>query len=66
MNKKRILADSLVGILFLAGLVGEIKCILKADRCNWSPVGKAEVLYTAASFVPPIGAIVGYFNIEDK
>tara|TARA_R110000772_G_scaffold182421_1_gene293667 strand:+ start:214 stop:411 length:198 start_codon:yes stop_codon:yes gene_type:complete len=65
MNKRKIL-ELLVGILFLAGLVGEVKCILKATRCNWSPVGKAEVFYTAASFVPPVGAIVGYLNIEDK
>ena len=46
-------------------LVGEVKCIIKAINCNWEPIGKAEVIYTAAVFTG-FGSIVGYFNIEDK
>lgn len=33
----------------------------KAVTCNWKPIGKAEVIYTAAACT-----IVGYINIEDK
>ncbi len=46
-------------------LVGEIKCIVKAVRCNWNPIGGAEVIYTVSAFTG-IGGIVGWINIEDK
>jgi hypothetical protein len=52
--------------LVLTLLVGEIKCIYKAINCNWEPIGKAEIIYTACSFVPPVGAIVGWIDIKDK
>lgn len=37
----------------------------KAVTCNWEPIGKAEVIYTAAACTG-MGSIVGYINIEDK
>ena len=46
-------------------LVGEIKCIIKAVQCNWEPIGKAEIFYTAAS-ITGFGAIAGYIDIQDK
>jgi hypothetical protein len=46
-------------------LVGEVKCIVKACKCNWEPIGKAEVIYTAAA-VTGLGGIVGWIDIEDK
>lgn len=46
-------------------IIGEIKCIMKAINCNWEPIGKAEIIYTASAFTG-IGAIVGYIDIEDK
>ena len=46
-------------------VVGEVKCIIKAVNCNWSPVGKAEVIYTGASFTG-LGAIVGWIDIKDN
>lgn len=46
-------------------LVGEVKCIVKMINCNWEPIGKAEVFYTLGTFTG-FGAIIGYFNIEDK
>ena len=55
-----------LGILVvLAMLVGEIRCMVKMVRCNWSPVGKAEVLYTIGTFTGT-GAVIGWFDIEDK
>lgn len=50
-------------ILFL--IIGEVKCIIKAVKCNWEPIGKAEIIYTASAFTG-IGCIVGWINIEDK
>ena len=46
-------------------IVGEVKCIVKMCQCNWEPVGKAEVIYTASTFTG-LGVIVGWINIEDK
>ena len=61
---------SIIGIIFylartVALLVGEIKCIIKMIDCNWEPIGKAEVIYTAATFTG-LGCIVGYIDIQDK
>ena len=53
-------------ILFYAILLfGEIRCIYKAANCNWEPIGKAEIFYTASAFTG-LGVVVGYINIKDK
>jgi len=46
-------------------VIGEIKCIVKAVKCNWEPIGKAEIIYTASACTG-IGTIVGWIDIEDK
>lgn len=51
--------------IFVTLIVGEVKCIVKAISCNWEPIGKAEIIYTASSCCG-LGCIVGYINIEDK
>lgn len=51
--------------IVLALFVGECKCLYKAVKCNWEPVGKAEVVYTGA-FLTGVGGIIGYIDIEDK
>ena len=53
-----------VGLIIFC-LVGEVKCIYKAVKCNWEPVGKAEIIYTGAALTG-FGAIVGHFYIEDN
>jgi len=52
-------------ILILLYFAGYCRCIYKAVKCNWEPVGKAECIYTGAIFLG-LGGIVGWFNIEDK
>lgn len=52
-------------LIFVLGLIGEIRCIVKMIQCNWEPIGKAEIVYTVGS-VTGIGAVIGWFNIEDK
>lgn len=54
--------QSVIIILFV---VGEVKCVIKAWNCNWEPVGKAEIIYTAAACTG-FGGIVGWINIKDK
>lgn len=51
--------------LVLLPLIGEVLCIYKAVKCNWEPVGKAEICYTV-SVVTGLGCIVGYIDIQDK
>jgi hypothetical protein len=51
-------------IIIIAAIIGEIKCIYKMVNCDWDPIGKAEVIYTLGTFTG-MGAVVGWFNIED-
>jgi len=45
-------------------LVGEIKCIAKAIKCDWEAPYRAEIIYTASALTG-LGAVVGYLNIDD-
>lgn len=63
--KKTIIAGIFTLTLIITLLVGEIKCIIKMIDCNWEPIGKAEVIYTASAFTG-LGCIVGYIDIQDK
>lgn len=64
---KKPLITSIMILLFfvVAPIIGEIRCIYKMCICNWDPIGKAEIFYTVGTFTGA-GAIIGYFNIEDK
>jgi len=64
MKKFKLVLIIQLAIIVLM-LIGEVKCIVKAVNCNWEPVGKAEVIYTASA-VTGVGAIVGWFNIKDN
>tara|TARA_R110002126_G_scaffold6174_1_gene32665 strand:- start:16 stop:201 length:186 start_codon:yes stop_codon:yes gene_type:complete len=61
MNK----SGYLMILVWLLLITGEVRCIYKAATCNWEPIGKAEIIYTASAFTG-LGCIVGWFNIEDK
>jgi hypothetical protein len=65
MKKAGIIGGLIWLIVAVALLVGEIKCIIKMIECNWEPIGKAEVIYTTATFTG-VGCIVGYIDIQDK
>jgi hypothetical protein len=51
--------------LVLLPIIGEVLCIYKAVKCNWEPVGKAEMVYTVSA-ITGLGCIVGYIDINDK
>ena len=63
--KTSIIIVVLYSLIIIGLMVGEIKCIIKMVQCNWEPIGKAEVVYTAATFTG-LGCIVGYMDIKDK
>ena len=52
-------------VLAVLVVVGEVKCIIKALKCNWEPIGKAEIIYTGSALTG-LGAVVGWIDIEDK
>ncbi len=52
-------------LIVLVMLTGQVKCVIKAFSCNWSPIGKAEVVYTIGSLTG-FGSVIGYFDIEDE
>ena len=68
--KNREMKKGMISLVFTVSLVvlsliGEVLCIYKAVKCNWNPIGKAEIFYTAAA-CSGLGAIVGWFDIEDR
>jgi len=65
MSKTGIVFVILYVMIPLLLLAGEVRCIYKAVTCNWEPIGKAEIIYTASACTG-IGCIVGWINIEDK
>lgn len=52
-------------LVLLLVIIGEVQCFYKMVKCNWEPIGKAEIVYTIGTFTGT-GAIIGYFNIKDK
>ena len=54
-----------VMLIWILAIIGEIRCIYKMCMCNWEPVGKAEILYTAGTFTGA-GVVIGWLDIEDK
>jgi len=60
---KKFVITGLIIAYFL--IVGEVKCVIKALECNWQPIGKAEVIYTASAFTG-FGCIVGWIDIKDE
>jgi hypothetical protein len=55
----------IAGLLLVAAVIGEIRCIRKMCACNWDPIGKAEVMYTVGALTG-LGTVIGYIDIEDK
>lgn len=51
--------------IVVALLIEEGLCIYKAINCNWEPIGKAEIVYTASACTG-VGCIVGWIDIQDK
>ena len=54
-----------LGLFIVLAIYGEVRCIYKACTCNWEPIGKAEVIYTAGVFTG-LGCVIGYVDIQDK
>jgi hypothetical protein len=65
MKNSGVIALIIPIAIYVLALIGEVKCIYKAVKCNWNPVGKAEVIYTVSACTG-LGAIVGWIDIKDE
>jgi hypothetical protein len=66
-SRNGIIGFILICIVPIMCLIGEIMCIYKSTQCYWSneTSWKAEIIYTGSA-LSGLGAIVGWFDIEDK
>lgn len=63
--KKTINWISIIYIaLIIAGITGEVKCIIKFCQCDFKPSYKAEIIY-GLGVVTGFGAVIGYMDIKD-
>lgn len=53
-------------IIVILLIIGYIQCVVKAIDSDWEPVGKREISYSIGVGVPPLGGIIGWFDIKDK
>lgn len=65
MKYGKLFGDLLVVALALFLIIGELLCVVRAVRCDWNPIGKAEVIYTGAALCGA-GGIVGWIDIDDE
>lgn len=42
-------------------VIGWVKCLIHLCQCDFSPIGKAEIIYGIGTFTP-VGAILGWFD----
>lgn len=62
--------NSIVFVLMTFAFIGAMAigwCInaYKATQCDFKAPYKAEVFRVGGVFVPPVGGVLGWFNIED-
>jgi hypothetical protein len=52
-------------IIIFAFIIGYILNVVKACNLDYEPNYKAEAIRVTGMFIPPLGGIVGYIDIED-
>lgn len=61
--KSRLFIFMLVVGIF--GIIGEVRCVMKAIACDWKSPYTAEIVYTVSACTQ-LGGIVGWINIKDE
>jgi len=56
---------TIVLYIYIAMIVGYVKCVINFVSCNFEPIGKAELVYGVGTFTG-LGVIIGYMDIKDK
>lgn len=56
---------SILFVIVILGVVGEIKCILKLIDSDWKAPYKREAIYGIATCTT-LGAVVGWIDIKDE
>jgi len=65
MKNSGLIAGLTILIISILLFVGWCRCAYKMFTCNWEPIGKAEIMYTAGTFTG-LGCVIGWFDINDK
>ena len=55
-----------VVVVVVLGVVGWGLNIVKLCQCDFESPFKAEFIRATGVFIPPVGAIAGYFEINDE
>lgn len=56
---------SILFVIVILGIVGEIKCVFKLINSDWKAPYKREAIYGIATCTG-LGAIAGYIDIKDE
>jgi len=54
----------IIGLVVVVAFTGWVKNLIKLSELDFESPYKAEVI-RAVGIIPPVGAVVGYFEIED-
>lgn len=52
-------------LIYIYCLVTWGVCVYKATQCNWEPIGKSEIVYTAGALTPAC-VVIAWLNVQDK
>lgn len=52
-------------LLWVLGIIGYIANIYKLTDCDFDAPYKAETFRVVGIVIPPVGAVMGFINIED-
>jgi hypothetical protein len=53
-------------LILIVAITGYVNNIVKLTKTDFASPYKAEVLRTTGVFLPPVGVIMGYCNINDE
>lgn len=62
---KDLIFTVLVIAFWVAALCGYVANIYKLTKCDFDTPLKAETIRVIGIVVPPMGAVIGYVNIDD-
>ena len=56
--------QAFVWLIYILFFIGWVKCLVKFVKCDFDPIGKAELIYGIGTFTGA-GGVIGWFDIKD-
>lgn len=63
---KELIISVLTYLVIILAAIGYVKDIVHFVSCDFESPYKAEILYGIGAISPPIGAVMGYIDIDDN